>query len=95
MTSRASARNKIAPQVLPNNGTNSIDFLAAHTECAGYIGVREVISDHFLSTAMHIGNIAMQLGRKLKWDPKSESFPGDEAANALRSRPARDDWMKK
>jgi len=47
-----------------------------------------------LSTAMHVGNIAMQLGRKLKWDPESEAFPGDEAANALRSRPARDDWMR-
>ena len=48
-----------------------------------------------LSTAMHIGNIAMELGRKLKWDPQNESFPGDEAANALRSRPARNDWMNK
>ena len=52
-------------------------------------------ADQRLSTAMHIGNIAMEIGRKLKWDPKSESFPDDEAANALRSRPARDDWMKK
>ena len=43
---------------------------------------------------MHIGNIAMTLGRKLKWDPHNESFPGDEAANALRSRPSRDDWKK-
>ena len=87
MISHCCSANKIAPQVLPNKGANSIDFWQRHTECAGYIGVREVISDHFLSTAMHIGNIAMQLGRKLKWDPKSESFPGDEAANALRSRP--------
>ena len=49
---------------------------------------------HRLSTVMHIGNIAMTLGRKLKWDPQSESFPGDEAANNLRSRPLRDDWKK-
>jgi len=47
---------------------------------------------HRLSTVMHIGNIAMELGRKLKWDPASESFPGDDAANALRSRPARPPW---
>ena len=47
-----------------------------------------------LATVLHIGNIAMTLGRKLKWDPASESFPGDEAANALRSRPSRDDWKK-
>ena len=35
----------------------------------------------------------MQLGRKLRWDPERESFLDDEAANALRSRPARD-WAK-
>ncbi len=45
-----------------------------------------------LSTVMHIGNIAMELGRKLRWDPASESFANDEAANALRARPARDPW---
>lgn len=42
-----------------------------------------------LSTVMHIGNIAMELGRKLAWDPATETFPGDEAANALRARPER------
>jgi predicted dehydrogenase len=45
-----------------------------------------------LSTVMHIGNIAMELGHKVKWDPQTESFPGDEAANALRSREPREDW---
>jgi myo-inositol 2-dehydrogenase/D-chiro-inositol 1-dehydrogenase len=47
---------------------------------------------HRLSTVIHIGNIAMELGRKLKWDPQSESFPGDDAANALRSRAPREAW---
>lgn len=49
---------------------------------------------HRLSTVMHIGNIAMLLGRKLKWDPQAEAFIGDDAANALRSRASRDDWKK-
>ena len=40
-----------------------------------------------LATVLHIGNIAMTLGRKLKWDPASESFPGDDEANALRAGP--------
>jgi predicted dehydrogenase len=47
-----------------------------------------------LSTVMHLGNIAMDLGRKLRWDPKAESFVGDDAANALRSRSSHDDWKK-
>jgi predicted dehydrogenase len=32
--------------------------------------------------------IGMKLGRPLKWDASTESFVGDEAANALRGRPA-------
>ena len=46
---------------------------------------------HRLSTVMHIGNIAIELGRKLKWDPESESF-GDPEADGLRSRVTRTDW---
>lgn len=45
-----------------------------------------------LSSTMHIGNIALQLGRRLAWDPQSEAFVDDAEANALRSRPARTDW---
>lgn len=45
-----------------------------------------------LSTTMHVGNIAMELGRKLRWDPKTEAFLDDDAANRLRSREPRNDW---
>ncbi len=44
---------------------------------------------HRLSTTLHLGNIAIELGRKLRWDPATETFPGDAAANALRSREPR------
>jgi predicted dehydrogenase len=49
---------------------------------------------HRLSTTLHLGAIAMELGRPLKWDPKTESFLDDAAANALRSRPERTDWAR-
>lgn len=45
-----------------------------------------------LSTSMHIGAIAMELGRRVRWDPATEAFPSDEAANALRSRPTYSAW---
>ncbi|CAN5135684.1 Gfo/Idh/MocA family oxidoreductase [soil metagenome] len=47
---------------------------------------------HRCATLCHMGNIAMQLERDLAWDPEAESFPDDEEANALRSRPMRAPW---
>ncbi|MEY2877655.1 MAG: hypothetical protein RLZZ15_35 [Verrucomicrobiota bacterium] len=49
---------------------------------------------HRLSTTLHLGAIAMELGRPLKWDPLGETFLGDPAANALRTRATREDWKK-
>ncbi|PSJ40430.1 Gfo/Idh/MocA family protein [Allosphingosinicella deserti] len=34
-------------------------------------------------------HIAMKTGRRLRWDPKAERFLGDDAANAMLSRPQR------
>ena len=50
---------------------------------------------HRLCTTLHAGDIAIRLGRKLKWDSKKEEFIDDDTANAMRSREARDDWKKK
>ena len=47
---------------------------------------------HRLSTAMHVGNIAIELGRPLEWDPDTEAFVDDAEADGLRTRSARDDW---
>jgi len=47
---------------------------------------------HRTTTICHMGNIAMLLDRKLKWDPKEEVFIGDEEANRMRSRPMREPW---
>lgn len=49
---------------------------------------------HLMSTTLHLGVVAITLGRKLKWDPQTEAFVDDEAANKLRTRPAHRDWGK-
>lgn len=41
---------------------------------------------HRSSTVCHLGNIAMLLGRKLKWDPEKERFTNDSAANRMIAR---------
>jgi predicted dehydrogenase len=40
----------------------------------------------------HICNIALMLGRDVKWDPEKEVFIGDEQATALTKRPRRDKY---
>ena len=44
---------------------------------------------HRSITVCHLAGIARELGRKLRWDPQKELFPGDEEANALLDRPRR------
>ena len=48
---------------------------------------------HRSITICHIGNICLKLGRKLKWDPEREEFPGDAEANRLLSAPMRAPWQ--
>jgi len=47
---------------------------------------------HRVSSFCHLGNIAMKLDRRLKWDPKAERFVDCEEANAMLSRPHRAPW---
>jgi len=42
--------------------------------------------------ACHAAYIAFQLGRKLRFDPGTDSFLGDEEANRMRSRAMREPW---
>jgi hypothetical protein len=47
---------------------------------------------HRTNSLCQIGHIAIQVGRKLKWDPEAEKFINDDAANRLLSRPMRSPW---
>jgi predicted dehydrogenase len=47
---------------------------------------------HRSASICHLGNIAMLLGRKLKWDPGEERFIDDAAANRMLARSMRAPW---
>ncbi len=47
---------------------------------------------HRCCSVAHLGNIAMDTGRKLRWDPETEEFADDAEANRLRSRAMREPW---
>jgi predicted dehydrogenase len=48
--------------------------------------ISDVVTHHRTMTSCHLCNIALMLGRELKWDPDNEQFIGDDQATALMSR---------
>jgi hypothetical protein len=47
---------------------------------------------HRSCTLVNLGKIAVQLGRRLRYDPVEERFVGDEEANRLVDQPLRAPW---
>jgi hypothetical protein len=53
------------------------------------------VNDHHGNSLECIRNIAMKLGRKLRWEPKAEQFVDDLEANRMLSRPMRSPYTLK
>jgi predicted dehydrogenase len=51
--------------------------------------IADVEIGHRSATVCHLGNIARETGRRLKWDPQAERFIGDDDANQLVAREQR------
>lgn len=51
--------------------------------------ISDVFTHHRHLTTCHLANIAMRLGRPLKWDAATEQIVGDEEANAWQKRAQR------
>ena len=47
---------------------------------------------HRCATILHLANIAIRMGRNLKYDPVKEQIIGDETANRLVTQPMRAPW---
>ncbi len=70
-----------------NHFRNFIDCVISRKQPVAPIEVA-----HRSITLAHLGNIAMRLGKNLKWDPKKEQIIGDAEANAMLKRPYRSPW---
>jgi predicted dehydrogenase len=51
--------------------------------------ISDVFSQHRSVSVCHLANISMRLGRKLTWNPETETFVDDDEANRWLSRPQR------
>lgn len=52
----------------------------------------DVETGHRSATVCHLGNLVARLGRPVKWDPATESCPGDPEAQGMIDRPYRAPW---
>jgi len=66
---------------------NFYDCVKSRQDCYGPAEI-----GHRTITIAHLGNIAMILRRKLRWDPAKEDFAGDAEASALLTRKQREPW---
>jgi len=51
--------------------------------------ISDIFSHHRVLSTCHLANIALRLGRNLKWNPETEQIVGDDEANARQSRAQR------
>ena len=70
-----------------NHKGNFLECIKSRAETAALVEV-----GHRSCTVCLLGEIAMRLGRKLKWDPEREQFTNDAEANQMVSRPMRSPW---
>ena len=70
---------------VPKN--HSVNFIEAINQ--GVNPISDVWSHNQMLEICHLSNIAMRLGRPLKWDATKRQIIGDSQANAFLSRPSR------
>ena len=73
--------------VSENHYRNFLDAVKSRKD-----GVEPVETGHRTSMLCHLGNIAMLLKRKIKFDPQTEQIVGDDEAARMLSRPLRGPW---
>ncbi|MDO8538863.1 MAG: Gfo/Idh/MocA family oxidoreductase [Opitutaceae bacterium] len=79
--------NELHLEVSSNHYRNFLDSVKSRKE-----PVEPVEIGHRTASLCHLGNIAMILHRKLRWDPQKEEIIGDAEAAKMLSRPKRAGW---
>ena len=71
-----------------NHKANFLECIKSRAETAAPVEV-----GHRSCSVCLLGEIAMRLGQKLKWDPETEQFNNNDEANRMLSRAMRSPWQ--
>ncbi len=72
---------------IPDHARNFLDAVKSRKD-----PIEPVEIGHRTATLCHLGNIAMRLKRRIRFDPDKEQIPGDDEANRMLDRPLRAPW---
>jgi predicted dehydrogenase len=95
---REPVETKLWTTAYEDQSGNSLDQFRRHVrnflDCVKSRGtpVSDLASAHRVSTACHLANLSLRLGRSLRWDAEHETIVGDEEATAQLDRPYRAPW---
>lgn len=76
----------------PATRRHMLDFLAAIEKRSR--PVADIEQGHISTASCILANVAMQVGRPLKYDPQSKQVTGDAEATQFLKRPYRQPWMR-
>lgn len=74
------AQPKNPPQLPPGHAADFLDAIKT-----GRTPNADIEVGHLSSSLVHLGNLAMRVGRSLQFDPRTEQIIGDRQANELLS----------
>jgi len=83
----AESQAKLKAMPDPEPLLNFVQAVKQRKEAGGHVEAA-----HRAVTIAHLSNIAIRLGRKIKYDPVKEQVIGDDAANRLVYQPMREPW---
>jgi len=72
---------------IPDHVRNFLDSVKSRQD-----PIEAVEVGHRTASLCHLGNIAMRLKRKIRWDPVKEEIVGDDEASQMLERPMRAPW---
>jgi predicted dehydrogenase len=99
-TSKIGPQENHLPVAVPSDPQNKANQSRSYNHVRNFVQcvksrhdpVEPVEAGHRTASLCHLGNIAMRLHRKIRWNPEQEQIVGDDEAAKLLSRPMRAPW---
>ena len=91
----------LAEDPLPEDAVSNLyrgktpgDHMRNFVECirSRDLPISDIYSQHRSTSALHLANISIRLGRPIKWNPESETIIGDREVSSMLRREPRDGY---